>query len=183
MKNWIFLFVFICLFISCKTQHLNQYTYCTLTGYVLKKNHYNESEIFPIWEYEVNGIKYAKQWGVYHEEMIIEQDTVIGSKYKFAYDSLHPRKSGIPEYNHPLFLPSEKTAVIGGTITVAWPTGCEYEFSNPLNGEKKTYLRIQYYDKSIAEKYPDLKTGDQFEVEYLVSNPIRSIMHFDRPIH
>lgn len=137
----------------------------------------------PIWGYEVKGIKYAKTWGTYHEDMLIEQDTLTGTKYKIAYDSLNPRKSGIPEYPYPLFLPSEKTAIITGTIMVAWATGCEYQFNKEFKGQMKTYLRIQYFDRSIRKQYQDLKSGDRFEVEYLISNPIRSIIHLDKPLN
>lgn len=68
------------------------------------------------------------------------------------------------------------------------------ESSNKVNriGQSRTGVKFtytvngQFFERSISvppylESSPDIKNGGRFLVEYLISNPLRGIMYFNKP--
>ncbi len=109
---------------------------------------------------------------------------VKGEKYKLLYDSLNPYKCDVVQ-NTPLFLPSEKTKKTIGKVTCLGKYFCEYEYNDELSdntGADFYFKRSQDLPYDYKIKYPNLKLGQEYLVEYWVNDYRRSIIYLDKPI-
>lgn len=100
---------------------------------------------------------------------------VIGDKYEVEYEKEHPHTHNVLE-TQMLFLRSEYTKKEVATISYLGSIkSLGYWFI--VNGTE--YIRFQVFDEN---KYSP-KIGDEFEVEYLVDNPQRAIIHLSKPLN
>jgi hypothetical protein len=150
---------------SCKIQNQAYTVGTVIDEYVHSKTPYS------LFSYSVNGEEHLVHgYAEYH--------LAKGEKYKIVYDSLNPEKAEVI-WEEKIFLPGESTEKAIGTILKVGPHGCEYEYL-PKNSHKP-FKKVQGYYKGTLEKYPALKKGAKFEVEYSTNNIHRAIIFFDRP--
>jgi hypothetical protein len=104
----------------------------------------------------------------------------IGKKYSVTYDSNNPDNNKLNK-NEPIFTKDQLTQVTVATITDIQteifskkPTDVIFVYS--VNGQK--YDTYQYYDNNKN----NVNVGDNYEVEYLVDNPVVAIIHLDKMI-
>ena len=159
---------------SCKL--LNSISFIPNTAYTsatILGDDWNSDGRSAKYEYTVKGKKYTFS-GSYFARM------VKGDRFKIKYDSLHP---GVHELlpEEPVFLPGEKTVKVIGVVDIVWDKSCEFYFYQADNQEK-FHHKVQQYYKGTLQKYPNIKKGTMFEVEYDTSNPLRAVIYFERPI-
>jgi hypothetical protein len=139
-----------------------------------------------IYEYYVDGKKF-KHIGHY------DRDYVKGEKFKILYDSLHPAVDYWSGFHSekPIFLPSEHTEKVIGTIIDIGRYSClfkyYYKFSDntiQIKNHDPYYIRSQYIGlpKDYKTSRPDLKVGAQFLVEYWKDDYRRAIIYLDVPV-
>jgi hypothetical protein len=144
------------------------HTVATLIGQTAKPEFGSGLDIF---EYKVNGMTYR-----YIGNGVTD---VIGDKYDLMYDSLRPNVSKI-NFRKPVFLKDEQTSIAVGRISQYSGLSdsiSDYYISISYTVNGKDYIKsLNNYEKiTVARDY-------EFQVEYWVENPKRSIIHFDRPI-
>lgn len=105
-------------------------------------------------------------------------DAVTGDKYMASYDSLDCQNVKI-SYDRPVFSDLERT---GSEVGEIYETSLFFEepyikFKYKIDG--KTYERYQIVDKIILER-SDVKKTARFPIQYLLDNPKRSIMYFEK---
>lgn len=118
-----------------------------------------------------------------------KDNAVIGERVVLKINPKHPDKY-MPIIWKIVFVGGEKTDTTVGTITKVVTA----ESSNKVNrigqshiGAKFTYsVSGQNFERSISvppylENAPDIKDNGRFLVEYLIDNPLRGIMHFNKP--
>jgi len=161
---------------SCTTQIKNQKrTVATYTG----SNRFGSMN-FNEWEYIINGKKQSTSaW----------DGRAIGAKYIMVYDSLSINKYGnvdksMIDGRYPVFIEGEKT---DNTIGIAEKTDWQVLktsldsiegnvlFKYQVNG--KGYKSYQYY-KTLKSNLP--QKGNEYEVQYWVDDPARSIIHIEK---
>jgi len=123
------------------------------------------------WEYEVNG----KLFTVEGSQRII--GALDGTKYIISYDSLHPERFQLQE-DKPVFLKNEPTGKVSGTITETTDYKKEKYFTYTINGVE--YVGVKFI--GTLQNKLRLKKGNKYEVEFLIENPRRAIIHLDKPI-
>lgn len=113
---------------------------------------------------------------------------VVGEKFKVVYEEKEPSKNVVLTYE-PVFAESESTNKSKGRVKriyrFSWSSdeyspnhGIEFEYE--VNGKK--FTKAQSLPKDYKEKYPSLKEGSIYEVEYWNQNPERAIIHLDKPV-
>lgn len=102
---------------------------------------------------------------------------VEGEKFKVIYDSIDPHINKLL-LEEPVFLNGEKTAETTGIIDDISNKACSYYYFVGMDKIKK----VQYYYRGTDEKYPGLKKGARFQVDYDPNYPKRAIIYFDRPV-
>ena len=125
-----------------------------------------------VFVYKVNGVNY-ETWG---PSFPIGDDYGIGDSYLVKYDSLYPWWGEVI-LEEPVFLADQKIKKTEGIVTTLSNRFCCYKFSDVFD-----YKKLQKIYKGTLQKYPYLKVGAKFEVEYNAENPYHSKINFDKPI-
>lgn len=110
---------------------------------------------------------------------------VAGEKFTMRYQLNHPKRIRI-DYWNPIFQENETTKRVKGTVVKRGNNNFGargYDsiiYSFICDGKKMT--KVQNLPPDYKEKYPDLKKGQIYEVEYLIGNPLHCVMHLDKQL-
>jgi hypothetical protein len=125
-----------------------------------------------VYRYKVDGSSFFL-----HDAKFTE--LIIGEKFLIKYDKNEPKKAKI-FFDKPMFTENEITETTIGVIkglSGKWVlSSASVTYVYMLNGIE--YERWQFYNWENS----NIKLEDKFEVKYLLSNPRRAIMCFDKPI-
>ncbi|WP_375563108.1 hypothetical protein ACE193_11435 [Bernardetia sp. OM2101] len=164
----VLLIIFLSFFREKKTTDGKIKAIATLVG--SRKSHNEEGE----YKYFANG-KVMSDYG------LCFYSQVYGDKFLLYYDEENPSEPDI-HYDKPVFTKDEVLKFSVGTISITFLY--KYirfiHFTYSINGIE--YDRIQYLSDDFEEKYPNLETGQEYQIRYLVENPQRSIIYFDMPV-
>ncbi len=110
---------------------------------------------------------------------------IKGEKYNVVFDSLNPSNSIVLIFQ-PIFNIDEETKITIGKITriyqFNWSEnkyisnyGVEFQY----NANGSSFTKDQSLPPQFKHQFPDLKEGDNFNVEYWLKNPERSIIKIE----
>ena len=150
-----------------------RYPKYTVGTHVRDVHYRNGGGTSSVFVYKVNGVSYE----TYGPSYSFGIDDGIGDSYMIKYDSIYPWGGNVI-MEEPIFLPNEKIHKTEGIVTTLTNRTCAYKFSDVYD-----YKKLQKIYKGTREKYPNLKVGAKFEVEYNVDNPYHSKIYLDRPIY
>lgn len=115
---------------------------------------------------------------------------VYGEKFSLYYDNNDTTEIDI-HYDKPIFTKREtkdtkfSTAkIVSKNFGIIGKMTSQYtgfiNFAYTVNGVN--YERIQYVPIDFEEKYPNIETGQEYQIRYWTKNPQRSIIYFDMPV-
>ncbi len=128
--------------------------------------------------YEVDGKMY------YRKFFLTTVNSVLGEKYTMRYKLSDPEDIEI-DYWHPVFLEGEKTHKFKAVIEKVhkksiWDPTPFVTFSFDVRGTH--FRRLVYLPKNYEDLYPDLKSGQYYDVECWVEDINRIVLHLDKPL-
>ncbi len=121
---------------------------------------------------------------------------ILGEVFATAYNPKDPEQFITLDWRPTFFYNENRSLTLGTIITVDKESSIFFEYT--INGKKykKCQLLRSKKDYEISKNKieyltdnPDwsvisnLQVGQNFEVEYLIENPIRSVMHLDKPLN
>lgn len=123
-----------------------------------------------VFEYIVNDNTHDF-WGYYNNSL------VIGDKFKLVYEKDKPGKSLIL-LDNPIFLETEETRLTHGKIVdIQYFNKKSIDFEYEVDG--LIYSRTQVLPEDFENLFPDLEIGKNYNVNYLIDNPRRSIIYLE----
>lgn len=155
-------------------------------GTLIERN--NCAECSSKFEYNCNNIYYEEY------SMLSTNCPVLGSKFWLKINPKFPKKY-IPLDWKPVFTIDESTNFTKGTVKKIFgkwvgenATGINTD-SLSKNGitycykiENENYQEYQMLPPNYKSLFSKLQIGQEYEVEYLIDNPERAIIHLDKPI-
>ncbi|MBL7888430.1 MAG: hypothetical protein JNL24_02695 [Bacteroidia bacterium] len=112
-----------------------------------------------------------------------------GDKYLIRFDSLDPQgpDKTILYHNKPIFLKSDVTDTVYGTLTVASRnkkdnllTYVEFSYDIIVNNDTMKRQTFKRGQQIFSKEFPTVKVGDTCKIAYLKSNPINSIIYLEK---
>ena len=111
----------------------------------------------------------------------IEESYVYGEKFQLEYNQDNPSESKIYR-DLPVFQKDESTNYTIGRL-ISYDSWFFRDMVYKFWIENRFYGKCQYQENDSSSRYPNVKEGQLFVVEYWLENPKRSIIHLDKPIN